>query len=77
MEVNIWKKFVGLMPGGSRTIGKVVFINTVQGTSTIEMRDGARFNVKGTSVPVDSRAIITDGVIVGQAPDLPHYVVEV
>lgn len=77
MQVNIWKKFIGLLPGGSRVVGTVVFVNTVKGTSTVELRDGAQFAATGTDVPVGFKAIVTDGVITGRAPALPQYDVEV
>lgn len=77
MEVNIWKKFISLLPGGSRTIGRVVFINTVKGTSTIELRNGQQFAAQGTLVPVGTNAIVVDGVVTAQAPNLPQYNVEV
>lgn len=77
MEVNIWKRFVGLIPGGARTIGKVVFVNKVQGISTVELRDGTTFFAKGTSVEREKYAIIVDGQVVSEAPNLPQYSVEV
>ena len=77
MEVNIWKRFVGLIPTGERTIGKVTFIDLYQGVSTIELRSGELFIARGTSVEVDRYAVVSDGVIVGEAPNLPQYSVEV
>lgn len=77
MEVNIWKKFVGLIPGGSRTIGLVMSVNTTAGTSTVQLRDGSEFTATGTSVTAGQNAIVTDGVVVGKAPSLPQYSVTV
>lgn len=77
MRVNIWKQFIGLLPGGSRIVGRVVFINTITGMSTVELRDGSQFAATGTDIPVGTNAIVVDGVITTHAPDLPQYDVEV
>lgn len=77
MEVNIWKKFIGLLPGGSRTIGTVVFVNTIKATTTVELRDGSRFMAAGTDFPVGQKVVVVDGRVVSQAPNLPQYTVEV
>lgn len=77
MEVNIWKKFVSILPGGTRVIGEVVFVNTIKGVSTIELRDGSRFMANGTDFPVGRKVIVVDGVITAQAPNLPQFDVEV
>lgn len=75
--VNPWKRFIGLLPGGIRTVATVKSINTTTGTSEVELRSGARVTVRGGSVPVNSKAYIADGQITGPAPNLPHYDIEV
>lgn len=77
MEVNIWKKFVGLIPGGVRVIGTVTGVNLAQGISTVRLRNGSSFAARGVSVPAGSNAIVIDGNVVSSAPDLPQYDVEV
>lgn len=74
---NPWKKFIGLLPGGVRTVGTVKSINSTAGISEVELRTGTRVTVRGVDVPVNSKAYIADGVITGPAPDLPHYDVDV
>jgi hypothetical protein len=74
---NPWKKFIGLLPGGVRTVGTVKSINSAAGISEVELRTGTRVTVRGVDVPVNSKAYIADGVITGPAPDLPHYDVDV
>lgn len=75
--VNPWKKFIGLLPGGVRTVATVKTINSTAGISEVELRNGARATVRGVDVPVSSKAYIADGVITGPAPSLPHFDVDV
>ncbi|WP_043309567.1 hypothetical protein [Pseudomonas sp. ML96] len=76
-SVNIWKEFIGLLPGGVRTVATVKSINTTAGISEVELRTGTRVTVRGVDIPVNSKAYIADGVITGPAPSLPHYDVDV
>lgn len=75
--VNPWRRFIGLLPGGVRTVAVVQSINTLAGTSVVQFRNGAQTTVRGIDVPVGSKAYIADGTITGPAPDLPHYDVDV
>ncbi len=75
--VNPWKKFIGLLPGGERTVGAVVSIDAAAGTSVVELRTGTRVLVRGTSVAIGQNAFISDGQVMGQAPSLPQYDFEV
>jgi hypothetical protein len=75
--INPWKRFIGLLPGGVRTVAIVRSINTTAGLSEVELRTGTRVTVRGVDVPVNSKAYIADGVITGPAPALPHYDVDV
>ena len=75
--VNPWKRFIGLLPGGARTVGTVASINTSAGTTTLTLRNGVAVVVQGTSVGVGQKALVSDGQITGQAPSLPQYDVEV
>ena len=74
---NPWKRFIGLLPGGSRTVATVVSINPIAGISEVELRTGTKVTVRGVDVPVSSKAYIADGLITGPAPDLPHFDVDV
>ncbi|MCQ4245548.1 hypothetical protein CXK93_12390 [Stutzerimonas decontaminans] len=74
---NPWKRFIGLLPGGVRTVATVMSINTAAGISEVELRTGTRVTVRGVDVPVSSKAYIADGLITGPAPDLPHFDVDV
>lgn len=75
--VNPWKRFIGLLPGGVRTVAIVRSIDATAGISTVELRTGTRIAVRGVDVPSGSKAYIADGTITGPAPNLPHYDVDV
>ena len=75
--VNPWKRFIGLLPGGERTVGTVANINASAGTSILTLRNGVAVMVQGTSVGVGQKAFVVDGKITGQAPSLPQYDVDV
>lgn len=74
---NPWKRFIGLLPGGVRTVATVKSIDTTTGLSQVELRTGTRVSVRGVDVPVNGNAYIADNVITGPAPNLPHYDVDV
>lgn len=74
--VNPWKRFIELLPGGSRAVGTVESVNT-NGTSTVKLRNGSSIIALGTDVAVGDKCFIKDGVIVGKAPNLPQYDIEV
>jgi len=75
--VNPWKRFIGLLPGGVRTVAIVRSIDATAGISTAELRTGTRVTVRGVDVPVGSKAYIADGTITGPAPSLSHLDVDV
>lgn len=75
--VNPWKRFIGLLPGGTRTVGTVTSVNLQNGTSVIALRNGNQISAKGTGVARGLKAFVVDGQVVGQAPGLVQYEVEV
>lgn len=75
--VNPWKRFIGLLPGGIRTVATVLSVDTTAGISRVELRTGVPVTVRGTGVEVGKQAYIADGLITGPAPELPHFDVEV
>lgn len=75
--VNPWKRFIGLLPGGARTVGTVTAINQPAGISTVTLRNGSSVTAQGVSVAVGLRAFVVDGRVVGPAPMLDQYEVEV
>lgn len=75
--VNPWRRFIGLLPGGHKTVAEVLSVDTVSGTSRVQLRTGAELVVAGTSVAAGNNAFLADGQVVGQAPSLPQYDIEV
>jgi hypothetical protein len=68
MSVNIWSEFNKLTDKSSFTIGTIVSHDN--GESIVECSTG-QFRASGTSVNVGVKAYISNGIIVGDAPDLP------
>lgn len=75
--VNPWKRFIQLLPGGSRAVGEVMALNETAGTSIVKLRNGSEIMVQGTGVPVGDMCFVLDGQITGTAPSLPQFDVEV
>jgi len=73
---NPWARLSKLISPGPKTIVAITTVNQ-DGTSTATLRSGETIRVQGDNVPAGSKAIIQAGKIVGKAPDLPHYDVEV
>lgn len=75
--VNPWRRFIGLLPGGSKTVAEVLGVDNVTGTSRVRLRNGIEVSAIGVSVSEGQNAFISDGSITGPAPDLPQYDIEV
>ena len=75
--VNPWKRFIGLLPGGVRTVATVVSVDLASGTSIVALRNGNQMTARGVDVEPASRAFVLDGDIMGPAPELPQFDVEV
>ncbi|MFR0690248.1 hypothetical protein ACLUTX_12685 [Enterobacterales bacterium AE_CKDN230030158-1A_HGKHYDSX7] len=75
--VNPWRRFIGLLPGGSKTVAEVLDVDNVTGTSRVRLRNGIEVAAIGVTVAAGQNAFIGDGTITGPAPDLPQYDIEV
>lgn len=75
--VNPWRRFIELLPGGSRAVGEVMHIDVTAGTSMIKLRNGSEIMALGTGVDVGVMCFVKDGQVVGAAPSLPQFDVEV
>lgn len=73
---NLWNLFDSLLPKTSLIVAQVVLING-DGSSTVTDAAGNTFRVIGDTVAVGTKAFIQDGMIVGDAPNLSSYTVEV
>ena len=75
--VNPWKRFIQLLPGGSRAVGQVMAVNSSAGTSIVKLRNGSEIMATGTGVPVGDMCFVLDGKVTGTAPSLPQFDIEV
>ncbi len=75
--VNPWKRFISLLPGGSRVVGTVTYVSTTAGTTTVQLRNGSDITAFGVSVAAGNKCFVKDGQVIGPAPNLPQYDVEV
>ncbi|MTI11686.1 hypothetical protein [Sansalvadorimonas verongulae] len=69
---NIWKEFQGLLPKVRQVIGTVVSHNS-NGTSTITLRNGSSITAKGQGVSIGQKALIKDGEVLREVPNLTLY----
>jgi hypothetical protein len=74
--MNIWTQFLNLLPSYALLAGEVV-AQYADGTSLVLLPDGATIKALGTSVAIGVKAFVRGGEIVGPAPNLPVYLVEV
>ena len=75
--VNPWARFRALLPTQVRFRAEVISIDTVRGTSYVELSTGDRITVSGTSAVAGSQVMVTDGAITATLPNLPFSRVEV
>lgn len=75
ITVNPWKKFVALLPDGSRTIATVITDNTT--TSIVELQSTDQILVRGGGIAAGSKVLIIDGEIRQTVPNLTHYNVDI
>ena len=75
--VNPWARFRALLPTQVRFRAEVISIDTVRGTSYVELSTGDRITVSGTSAAAGAQVMVTDGAITATLPSLPFSRVEV
>ena len=74
--VNPWARFQALLPESVRYRAQVISVDSVRGTSFVELSNGQRITVTGTSATIGSQVMIADGVITASLPNLPFSRVE-
>ena len=77
MATNFWTRFQRLLPDSPVETATVVTVSPATGFSTVKTSAGGVMRVKGTGVAVGLMCFIRDGAIIGQAPSLPHYELEI
>lgn len=73
---NLWARFRKLLPGDPMLVVTVATVNA-DGTSTVTTAAGGAMRVIGNSVVVGDKAYVKGGAIIGLAPALTHYEIEV
>lgn len=76
MGTNIWARFRRLLPGNPMIVVTVNSVNT-DGTSTVTTSSGGAMRVIGTTITAGKKAYVKGGAIIGEAPNLEHYEIEV
>lgn len=71
---NIYRTFLALLPPRPLQVGTVLAI--ADGVATTELPGGGRLQARGAAT-VGQRVFIRDGVIEGNAPNLPMEVIDV
>lgn len=73
---NLFAQFTKLIPTEPTLIGTVSSHNP-DGTSTIVLPGGGIIRVRGTIVGVGLKAFVKAGEVVGEAPNLTAYILDV
>lgn len=76
MATNLWEKFKGLLPDSPRQVVTVSLHNS-DGTSTVTTASGGTMRVMGTDVVVGALAYVQGGVMLGAAPAIQHFDIEI
>lgn len=72
--MNLFKALKALLPEAPLQVGDVLAVS--DGTATIELPDGGAAQARGPA-GVGDRVFFRDGVIVGDAPNLPVELIEI
>ena len=73
---DLWNRFKSLLPSSPVLVGTVTTLHG-NGTCTVTMPGGGTVRVVGESVATGKKVFIKDGIVQGEAPDLPYYELEV
>lgn len=74
--INPWIQFQKLV-GNKPTLTGTVTTHNVDGSSTLSMTGGGTVRAIGQDVSIGAKAFVRGNEIVGQAPDLTAYNLEV
>lgn len=72
MSTNLFSRFRELLPQTPLLVGQVISHNE-DGTSSVRLPGTQVIRVRGQTVAVELFAFVRNGVIEGEAPDLPTY----
>lgn len=77
MATNLWASFKRMIAAAPMVVVTVISVDTVASTSMVTTAGGGVMRVRGKDVAVGKKAYVKDGAIVGEAPNLQHYEIEV
>lgn len=76
-STNLYRALRELIPDAPLQVATISAIDYGTGTSIITWPGGTQQTVRGTTVSINSRAFVRDGVIETAAPDLIDVTIEV
>lgn len=76
MGTNLWQQFVGILPGKPKVYCKVSEL-VAGGEMKVTTPSGGVMQVAGTGFTVGTAVWVQDGRVIGEAPELDHYNIEV
>ncbi len=74
--MNPWKRLRKLIAGPPTLVG-IIQAHNADGTSTAQLTGGGNIRVNGQDYAIGAYVLIKDHDIVGEAPSLPSYTVDV
>ena len=76
-STNLFRALRELIPDAPLQVATISAIDYASGTSIITWPGGTQQTVRGTTVSINSRAFVRDGVIEDAAPELTPETIEV
>ena len=76
MGTNLWEKFKGVLPATPKIYG-TVSLAVGSGEVQVTTPSGGVLQVLGTGWSVGDTVWVQDGRVVGQAPALQHYDIDI
>ena len=74
--MNLYKQLLDILPSDPLLVGEVTAHNA-DGTSTVELPDGALLYPRGQGVSIGSNAFVRRGLVEGEAPSLAVELIDV
>lgn len=73
---SLYRQFLRLLPRDPLQVGTVTALNA-DGTSDVQLPGNQVIRVRGQAVPVGQKAFVRAGEVLGPAPNLPVFLVEI
>ena len=76
-STNPWVKFKKLLPTVTRYRATIIVVDSIRGTSLVELMSGERLRVTGSGYEAGQIVLVENEKIVSTLPSLPFATVEV